>query len=309
MKKFLILFFAIFICFVSTNIQAKELQFVQISDTHLSLSGQDYRGRKVQEAAACLKQAIKEINKNRDIKFVLFTGDNIDTSERADLVAFLKLANKLNKPYYVLIGNHEVFRYNYFDKKDFMHTVWLHHPQMLFKKPNYVIKPTREIVFIVVDGANELMPAPSGYFKPETLEWLDKQLKKYKHKKVVLVQHFPIVPPMKKTSHNTIDADKYFQVINSYDNIIAIISGHFHKNNVIYRKGIYHMSAPAFVMQPHEYKIITIDYNPRYLFSNPPEFTITQQLVPMIKEKEQEENSEENKTIIDKKEPTTEEAK
>ncbi len=286
MRKILIIGIFIATFFMPLQVQAKKLQFVQISDTHLSLSGQDYRGRKVTESADCLKKAIKEINKNKNIKFVIFSGDNIDIADRDDLVAFLKLANKLNKPYYVLIGNHEVFRYQHFNKKNFMHTVWLHHPQMLFKKPNYVFKPNRELVFIVVDGANELIPAPSGYFKPETLEWLDKQLYKYKNKKVVLVQHFPLIPPMKKRSHNTVDADKYFQVINSHDNVIAILSGHFHFDNIIYKKGIYHMSAPAFVMPPHEYKIITIEYDPKYLFSDPAEFTITQELVPTIEQTE-----------------------
>ena len=265
---------------LSLPVCAKTLQFVQISDTHLSLSGEDYRGRKVTESAQCLKKAIKEINKNKDVKFVIFTGDNIDVADKDDMVAFLRLANKLHKPYYVVIGNHEVFRYQHFNKKDFMRTVRIHHPQMLFKKENYIFKPNKELVFIVVDGANELIPAPSGYFKPETLEWLDKQLYKYKNKKVVIVQHFPIIPPTKKRSHDTVNADEYFQIINSHDNVIAILSGHFHYDNVIYKKGIYHMSAPAFVMPPHEYKIISIDYNPKYLFSDPAEFTITQKLVP-----------------------------
>ena len=42
------------------------------------------------------------------------------------------------------------------------------------------------IVFIVVDGAKEVIPTPSGYYKPETLTWLDNQLKKYDNKKVVI---------------------------------------------------------------------------------------------------------------------------
>ncbi len=293
MKKFLIIIMFFVAMIFTSPLYAKELQFVQFSDTHLSSSGEDYRGRKVSAAADYLKKAIKEINKNRKIKFVIFSGDNIDIANRDDLVAFFKIANKLNKPYYVLIGNHEVFKLQHFNKKHFMHTAWLHNfPTMTFKKPNYVFKPNRDLVFIVVDGANEFIPAPSGYFKPETLEWLDKQLYKYKNKKVVLVQHFPLIPPKKKRSHNTFDVEKYFQVLNNHDNVIAVLSGHFHTDNVIYKKGIYHMSAPAFVSSPHQYKIITINYEPKYLFADPSEFSIKQELVSVGEEEVIEENNE-----------------
>ncbi len=289
MKKLLIIMIFFVAMIFTAPLNAKELQFVQFSDTHLSSTGEDYRGRKVSASADYLRQAIKEINKNKKVKFVVFTGDNIDFANRADLVAFFKLANKLNKPYYVLIGNHEVFRYQHFNKKNFMHVAWLHNfPRMTFKKPNYVFKPNRDLVFIVVDGANEFIPAPSGYFKPETLEWLDKQLYKYKNKKVVLVQHFPLIPPTKKRSHNTVEVEKYFHVLNSHDNVIAVISGHFHTNNMIYKKGIYHLSAPAFVSSPHEYKIITIKYDRKYLFADPSEFSITQELFAMEEEPEEE---------------------
>ena len=282
MKKILILFLFIFSCFYTITTQAKELKFAQISDVHLSIS--ENKERKFTENEEQLRKAIKQINKDRKIDFVLFTGDNINKATKKNMARFLRTANKLNKPYYVVIGNHDVFRYNRFDKEDYIHSIWLRHPQMLFKKTNYTFKPNRELVFLVVDGANELIPSQSGYYKPETLEWVNKQLKKYKNKKVVIVQHFPLIPPKAKRSHYTLEPEKYFHIINSYDNVIAILSGHFHHNNTIYKRGIYHMSAPAFSKRPHEYKVITIQYKPKYLFSNPSEFKITQEIIPMMNE-------------------------
>ncbi|MDD3594044.1 MAG: metallophosphoesterase [Candidatus Gastranaerophilales bacterium] len=279
MKKVLIALF--FFIALQISVCAKELKFIQFSDTHLSSEGKDYRGRKVGAAAEYLREAVKQINKRNDIDFVVFTGDNIDTANRTDLKLFLQLVNKLNKPYYVVIGNHEVFRHQHFGKKEFMRTVWFYHPPMLFKGPSYVFKANKDIVFIVVDGANEMMPSPSGHFKKETLDWLDKKLEKYKNKKVIIAQHFPLIPPTKKYSHDTVDVDKYFTVLNGHDNVIAIISGHFHTDKFIYKKGIYHLSAPAFVSPPHEYKIITVTYEPKYLFAKPSEFEIKQELVPM----------------------------
>jgi 3',5'-cyclic AMP phosphodiesterase CpdA len=273
--KRIILSLVIFFSFLIVNtIEAKEIKFAQISDTHLSIDGEDYRGRNVSQSAEYLKKAVKDINKRHDIDFVIFTGDNIDVANRDELKVFFRIARKLHKKYYMIVGDHDVFRYEQFGKKEYMHTVWLYHPQMLFKGTNYVFKPSKDIVVIVVDGANELFLSPSGYFKQETLEWLDKQLYKYKNKKVIIAQHFPLIPPAKKYSHNTVDVDKYFDILHNHDNVIAVISGHFHAANQIYKKGIYHISAPAFVSEPFEYSIITLDYNPKYLFANPSEFSI-----------------------------------
>ncbi|MCQ2958282.1 MAG: metallophosphoesterase [Candidatus Gastranaerophilales bacterium] len=288
MRKILALILMLFMFNCASDALAREktLTFAQISDSHLSLSGKNYRGRDVIKSAEFLEKAVKEINKNKDVQFVLFTGDNIDNPKKEELVAFLKIVNKLHKPYYMLIGNHEVFKNQGFTKKDYMHTVWWRHPQMFFKGPNYVLKPNNELVFIIVDGTNEIMPSPSGYFKENTLEWLDKKLKKYQNKKVVIVQHYPIFHEVRKTSHDIMDKDKYLQTINSYDNIIAIIAGHFHSNSDIYRKGIYYLSAPGFVAEPHEYKIITFSYDTKYLFADPSEFSVETKTYPTMEVKE-----------------------
>lgn len=293
MKKFLSILLLLISFHFCNDAIGKELKFAQISDIHYSYSEEN---KSNDSYTQYLKQAIKDINKKRDIKFVIFTGDNINTGTKKDYIKFLKIANKLNKPYYLVAGNTDIAGYKGFNKKKYNHTIWLHHPQMIFKKTNYVFKPNRNIVFIVVDGTNDLIPSTSGYFKPNTLEWLDKKLQKYKNKKIIIVQHFPLIPPRKKTSFNTIETEKYFHIINSYDNVIAILSGHFHTDNTIYKKGIYHISAPAFKTEPHQYKIITVDYEPKYLFSNPAEFEIIQDTISIIEKTQPEifENNREN---------------
>ena len=67
--------------------------------------------------------------------------------------------------------------------------------------------------------------------------------------------------------------------------IIAIIAGHFHANSDIYRKGIYHLSAPGFVEAPHEYKIIKLTYDTKYLFSNPSEISVKTKTYPTMEVK------------------------
>ena len=288
--------------FISAQkVQAKELKFVQITDTNFTLDIDDMAS---EERAKQFKKAIKEINKDRDIKFVVFTGNSVRHPDRKELVAFFKLANKLHKPYYVVIGNKEVLRYKKFTKKNFMHAAWLHSSKMRFKKPSYVFKPDRDIVFIALDGVNEMMPVPSGYYRPETLDWLDKQLSKYEDKKVVIVQHFPIVSPSDKPVYDAADMNKYMQTINSYDNVLAVISGHFNADVTTYKKGVYHISSPAFSAPYYRYKVIEIQYEPKYLFSSPSEFAIRQNVRNMVEQKDlpvenyTEEKTNENLTNV-----------
>lgn len=283
---------------VTNNAFAKKLIFAQVTDSHLSTEGSDYRNRKLTQSESVLKMAVKDIRKQKDVKFVLFTGDNIDEANKKDLVRFLRITNKVHKPHYLLIGNHEVFRYENFDKQKYMRYVWLFNPRQLFDKPYYVVKPNKDFVFIIMDGTNELIPGASGYFKEESLEWLDSQLTKYKNKKVVIVQHYPLIEPYKKRSHRTVDVEKYFSVLDSHTNVVAVISGHYHSGKIIKRKGVYHISTAALVSPPHSYRIIEIDYKRKYLFSNPSEFTINTKVVDLTESSEeqpemlQEEDSE-----------------
>ena len=304
MKKIFAIFLLVCSLAFIQKAQAKELKFVQITDTNFTLDIDDAAS---EQAAIHLKKAIKDINKDRSIKFVVFTGNSVRHPDRKELSAFFKLANKLNKPYYVVIGNKEVLRYKKFTKKNFMHTAWLHNKDMRFKEPSYVFKPNNEIVFIVLDGVNELIPVPSGNYRPETLEWLDKQLKKYENKKVVILQHFPIITPSDRPMYNADELRKYMQTINNYDNVIAIISGHFNADVTTYKKGIYHISSPAFREPYFSYKTIDINYTPKYLFSSPSEFTITQKVYNMaqpINTQLNEDNAQEFNVNLDKTEST-----
>lgn len=284
MKKAFLLFVIFINLLICAVCEAKTLQFAQISDMHLSLIPENEIKEGELTKGDYLLKAIKEINENKEIKFVIFSGDSIGKPDKKTMSKFLKIADKLNKPYYLVIGENEVLRRKNFDKKDFMRMYKLHNLSLITKGTNYVIKPNKELVFIFVDGTNETMPTTSGYFKSQTLNWLDKKLSQYKDKKVVLVQHYPIIEPSGKFTHKTVEPEKYFHTINAHDNVIAIVSGHFHSNNTIYKKGIYHLSAPAFKDENREYKIIKIEYNPKYLFANPSEFEITQEIKAMKKQ-------------------------
>lgn len=247
----------IFVVLLAQNVFAKDIKFVQITDSHFSTTGEGYSQREVEGSKKFLTDAIKDINSLSDIDFVIFTGDNIDKANPEELKKFLTLANTLKFPYYVVIGNHEVFKSQDLDKKEYLKIVSKYSKNCRTKSPNYVFFK-KGVVFIVVDGAKEVIPGPAGYYKKDTLKWLDKQLKKYKNCDVVIFQHFPLIAPCYNRSHTTYNVDDYFEVLNKHSNVIAIFSGHYHANGEKMSNGIYHVSTPALVEPPHNYKIVDI---------------------------------------------------
>ena len=251
-------FFLLICAFLTvTNVCAKDIKFIQVTDSHYAEVGADYTQRDVENSKSILEKTIKDINSIPDIDFVVFTGDNIDQADDVDLKAFLKLANQLKYPYYVVIGNHEVFRSQNLDKKEYIRIVSKYSKNCRTKSPNYVFVK-KGIVFLVVDGAKEIIPGPAGYYKQDTLKWFDKKLTKYKDCKIVVFQHFPIVEPYYNRTHTTYNKGEYEAVLKKHNNVLAIFSGHFHANGEKMVDGIYHVSTPALVEGPHNFKIIEI---------------------------------------------------
>lgn len=243
-----------------TSANAREIKFVQVTDSHFATEYNNATQREVEGSVGFLKNAVKDINSIPELDFVIFTGDNIDQPNSDELKKFLKVANQLKVPYYMVIGNHEVFKSQNFTKKEYLQTVRRYSKSFSYKPscPNYVFSK-KGIVFIVVDGAKEVIPGPAGYFKKDTLKWLDKKLYKYRNDKVIIVQHFPLVPPYYNRTHTTYNAQDYKDMLKKHSNVIAIISGHYHANGEQMVDGVYHISSPALVEPPHNYKIIEID--------------------------------------------------
>ena len=246
------IFLVFVLCFITQScVMANSVRFAQITDAHYKL-GDEYR-------ADVLKDAVKTINaKEKDLSFVIFTGDNLDVANEAALVEFLHIANKLNLPYYVVIGNHDVYKNGGLSKVRYMEVLRENNiAYYKHRKPNYVFKK-KGFVFIVADGAKEVIPGAVGYFKADTMKWLTKQLNKHKKDNVVIFQHYPLVPIKNKESHRVYNKDEYLTLLDNYDCVISVIAGHIHTNGEIMRNGVYHITTPSLLNDPHSYKVITV---------------------------------------------------
>lgn len=262
MKKFLTIF-VLFIAMLLTapKTLAENIKFVQVTDAHMAKNS-EYSQR-------VLKATIDDINKQPDISFVVFTGDNINYAEEEDLKIFAHIVKKLNVPYYFVIGNHDVYKTNGLPKTRYIEIMRESNIRIHQKKPNYKWSK-KGFVFLIVDGAKEVIPGPAGYFKKDTLAWLDKTLSKNRRKTIVIFQHFPVEYPEgaegRLKTHKTYKVEEYKDIIEKHDNVLAIISGHLHTNGENMRNGVYHISTPSLLAMPHSYKIIDIvttkDFSP-----------------------------------------------
>ena len=60
------------------------------------------------------------------------------------------------------------------------------------------------------------------------------------------------------TSHKTYMAERYLELLDKHENVIAVVSGHYHTNHEVMRNGVYHISSPAFAEEPHYFKVIEV---------------------------------------------------
>lgn len=232
MKKFLSAFFVYF--FISTSVLARDIKFVQITDVR-------YKNGENQT----LSSVIQDVNKTKGIDFVVFTGDSLDKAQKENLEAFLAQAKRLKKPYYIVIGDKDVNKHHDLSKKQFAKIL---KKKIRGYKPdtnNYIFEKN-SVVFMVVDGSKDVIPSTNGYYKDDVLEWVDANLDLYSKKNVVILQHFPLIPPTNNENYYTFRAENYLKILKKHPNVKAVISGHFGINKEITQDGIVHIStAPA----------------------------------------------------------------
>lgn len=252
MKK--IIYLILVLLCLNCSCLAETIKFIQVTDVHLT-----------QNNSQNLKQFVDDVNKNfKDIDFVVFTGDNIDKANKKDLLLFLDIIKNLNVKPYVLVGNHDLFRLQKMTKENYMALVRKKLGHYHSKNANYVIKK-KDVVFIAMNGVKEVIPMPNGYFHEDELIWLDKMLTKYSNKKVVILQHFPLLEA-KSSGHNLYKKEVYEEILKKHNNVISIISGHYHENREEYQNGIHHIITLNFQNNTF-YKFIEIDSNENEIFT------------------------------------------
>lgn len=229
MKK---IFSLIFILFFSTlSVFSADMRIIQVDGALYS---------KVNSTK--FEKLIEKINKEKDVEFVIFTGNNIAKPDPNLLKDFIKLTKKIKAPCYFVLGQKDVNIKKNLSKNKYISILKKYaRSHKKIKESNYVIAK-KGIVFIIADGSKEVIPTSIGYYKENVILFLDEQLDTYKDKNVVILQHYPIVPPSVKETHYTYKAEEYLQLLSEHNNVKAVIAGHFNVNSEKKVNGILHIA-------------------------------------------------------------------
>lgn len=194
--------------------------FAIFSDTHVG---------KGMRPCMVLEKLGKWTSAQSDIDYVLFLGDNINdgyVNSRALMIEQLELFNKyivnLQKPYFMLRGNHDA------DVTDF--------------DENFIIEcgNTNVIGFFAdyyqLSATDSLIN--SGKVSDSTLSWLESALEKSAGKRVILACHYPIAdkddvdfgsPILPETNGVNFGREKILELAEKY-NVELYFSGHDHRD-------------------------------------------------------------------------------
>lgn len=94
MKKILLLTCTLVLALTAS---AQEFRFAVISDTHIGKP----------DAARTLRQVVRAINRDQEIRFVLHLGDVSDNGLRNEYRKARRILSRLKRPLYVTTGNHD----------------------------------------------------------------------------------------------------------------------------------------------------------------------------------------------------------
>lgn len=188
------------------------LRLIFITDTHIG-----YR-----HTTEKLRKWVKIINaEHPDI--VVFGGDNIEYQNAEFMETFMKLANKINAPLFIIPGNHEHHNIFKFPMND-----------VLFKEDiqsfDHYHQSLYPISLYLMDSRNDNLPIPSRCKGPlkSTIYWADTLLQSDTMPFKIFVMHGP---PRDPSEHNQQNNDLVMDIAKK-DHVNFILCGHTHVNAI-----------------------------------------------------------------------------
>ena len=255
MKKIVKILSLFLVLLIGANYcEAKNESITIISDVRLSM---DKKENKMTPSIKKLLQLTEQVNVDSSSS-VIFLGDNVQSADRYNIAMFSKIIKKINKPYYVTIGDKDIGKSKGVTKKEYFRILNKYSSNKTKTAPTY--KKQGDFIYIFLSGVNETFPIENGYYKASELSFLEQTLTKFKDKKVIIFQHFPIIPPSESETKQTVKAENYLNVISKHNNILAIVSGHYQEEDIKEVNGIKHISIGS-LAKDGEYEQIKIYKN------------------------------------------------
>lgn len=208
MKTSMLFFLSIF--FIQILVAQDSFRFAFISDTHIGN----------QTAEEDLRRTVNSINNDSGLAFVVITGDITEFGSDEELQLAKKLFDSLNKPWYIIPGNHDA---NWSESGSNSFKKIFGAETFQFIHNNYLFIGT-------ASGPN--MRMSPGQVPREQIVWLDSSLSNLKNKDIPIVylNHYP-----QDSSLNN-----WYEVIDRLKkrNVQLILCGHGHSNKNLNFEGI-----------------------------------------------------------------------
>lgn len=234
------------------------LKFVQLSDVHFLENGVNTTYKMTGASPQLLDDAVKQINAQNGVDFVMITGDLIDKSFEKELKAVLPHLARLSYPWYFAFGNHDRCIGGYLTTDVYMKMLSAANPNYNFKKPYYSFVPKKGYKVIVLDDIITTEITSQGYIDKEQLNWFKKELDKSKKDTVLIFMHIPITEPFASPGHRLRNASEVMKLIESYKNPIGVFQGHYHATKVVKHDNVLYVNSPALVSYPNAFRIVNV---------------------------------------------------
>ena len=206
MKKLLL--FAITLS-ISLNVLSQNFKYAHVSDTHVgTATGEED-----------LRRTVADINRQKDLDFVIITGDITEMGTNDELKLAKAILDELNKPFYIIPGNHD--------------TGWSESGGVSFIKEFGSDKFTfdHKGYRFIGCASGPYVRMSDGHIPRDATMWLANIIKKTpKSMPVIFVNHYPI--------DNSLD--NWYEAIDQLKkcNIQYAICGHGHNNQALNFEGI-----------------------------------------------------------------------
>ena len=210
MKSLCDLFAFFLLCTSPALAQSAPFRFAWLSDTHVGST----------TGAADLSRTVADLNAMGDIDFVILSGDITEMGGNAELELAKAILDSLNKPYYIIPGNHDT-KWSESGATKFP-ALW-GSDKFVFERDGYRFIGLHQ---------GPLMRMGDGHFAPEDLRWLDSVLVNLpdKNQPLFFITHYPIDSSI----------DNWYELIDRAKryNTQAVLCGHGHRNLVMDFEGI-----------------------------------------------------------------------
>ncbi len=235
------------------------VKFAVISDLHIGLNETNNTYKMFHYNDKIVSNMVDEINQMKDVSFVLIPGDLTKHSEPRNHQKVLELLSKLNKPYYISPGNHDV------KKKDMPAENW-GSAELIKNYPmpwhngslSYSVDVAAGFHLVSLDSVSDKSHFADwgGATSKEDIEWLNEDLARNSGKVTFLMTHHAI------NYHEGVNDPLYYndnssqiKQILSKNGVHLAITGHLHVTDIAKNGSLTEMTVPSTSTYPLSYTI------------------------------------------------------